>query len=101
MPKIRMLLAAVVLLGCHHEAGPIAPQEAAKPPEPLQAEVKTVALQTWPTVVRCQGSLVTDDRTILGSRVAGLVRETLVDVGDRVKPGQTLVALDDSDSNCS
>ena len=85
------------LVGCHQSAPPPAAPEAAKPPEPIEAEVVTVALQTWPSIVRCQGSLVCDDQTILGSRVAGLVRETLVDVGDHVKPGQTLVALDDSE----
>lgn len=100
---IRLIFAASVLhslaflVGCHQAVGPAAPVEAAKPPEPLAANVKTVALQTWPSVVRCQGSLIADDQTVLGSRVAGLVRETLVDVGDRVKPGQTLVALDDSE----
>ncbi len=29
--------------------------------------------------------------------MAGLVRETLVDIGDRVKPGQVLISLDDSE----
>ena len=85
------------LAGCHQSAAPQAAPAAATPPEPIEAEVVTVALQTWPSIVRCQGSLVCDDQTILGSRVAGLVRETLVDVGDQVKPGQTLLALDDSE----
>ncbi len=104
MPKIvfcRTALAAVSLIafsGCGHSTAPAdATKEAAKPAESLEAEIKTVALQTWPSIVRCQGSLVADDQTILGSRVAGLVRETLVDVGDHVKPGQSLVALDDSE----
>lgn len=91
-------LLAAALGGCEHAAGPAdASKPAAATPEPLQAAVKIVSLQTWPTVVRCQGSLVADDQTILGSRVAGLVRETLVDIGDRVKPGQTLVELDQSE----
>lgn len=90
-------LAVGGLAGCHKSPGPASAPEAAKPPEPIEAEVVTVALETWPSIVRCQGSLVADDQTILGSRVAGLVRETLVDVGDHVKPGQTLVALDDSE----
>ena len=85
------------LVGCHQSAPPPAAPAASTPPEPIEAEVVTVALQTWPSIVRCQGSLVADDQTILGSRVAGLVRETLVDVGDQVKPGQSLVALDDSE----
>ncbi len=91
-------LLLVGLLGCHSTTKPQNPvSEVEQPVPPLEAHVHTVALQTWPTVVRCQGSLVADDQTILGSRVAGLVRETLVDVGDQVKPGQTLVALDDSE----
>ncbi len=85
----------VLVAGCQSHK-PTA-SEAPKPPEPLQAFTQTVSLQTWPTIVRCQGSLVAEDQTILGSRVAGLVRETLVDVGDRVQPGQRLVGLDDSE----
>ena len=104
MPTYRNLLLALFALlwgglsGCHSSSGPAPSSQAPPaPPEPLQAEVKTVQLESWPTVVRCQGSLVADDQTILGSRVAGLVRETMVDVGDLVKPGQTLLALDDSE----
>ncbi len=84
--------------GCHESPQPSAQQKTeVKAEEPLRAAVFTVELRQWPTIARCQGSLVADDQTLLGSRVAGLVKETFVDVGDKVEPGQTLVALDDSE----
>lgn len=101
LPRFLQAFAAfsmIGLAGCHGTPGPVdASKQTPVEPEPIQAAIKTVALQTWPTLVRCQGSLVADDQTILGSRVAGLVRETLVDIGDRVKPNQALVVLDDSE----
>ncbi|MCC6508999.1 MAG: efflux RND transporter periplasmic adaptor subunit [Pirellulaceae bacterium] len=88
----------LALTGCHKQPPATEAQKKPAPPaEPIKAEVADVSLQVWPTVVRCQGSLMADDQTVLGSRVAGLVHDTLVDVGDRVQPGQTLVTLDDSE----
>lgn len=84
--------------GCHHAEPADAPaikDAAAKKQEPLKAAVSLVEEQSWPTIVRCQGSLVADDQTTVGARVAGLVQETYVDVGDAVEPGQKLVSLDD------
>jgi len=63
--------------------------------EPIQASVMVVEPQSWPKIVRCQGTLVADDQTVVGSRVAGIVAETSVDIGDSVQPGQTLLRLDD------
>ena len=86
--------------GCQHSASEADQGKKSGPPksaEPLKAAVITLQPQTWPTIVRCQGSLVADDQTVIGSRVAGLVRETLVDIGDAVEPGQILVSLDDSE----
>lgn len=91
------VLAVTLAAGCGHSA-PSAPQTKKGPPKlgpPLKTAVVTVQQQTWPTIVRCQGSLVADDQTVIGSRVAGLVAETFVDIGDAVEPGQRLVSLDD------
>ena len=96
--SLALLSLCTSVTGCQHKA-PAAEQAQkdgpVKAPEPLRAAVMTVHPQTWPTVVRCQGSLVANDQTVIGSRVAGLVAHTLVDVGDAVEPGQTLVSLDD------
>lgn len=94
-----LVVAGLGSSGCNqdHETADAKKSPAPKSAEPLKAVVATATLESWPTVVRCQGSLVADDQTVLGSRVAGLVRDTLVDVGDQVEPGQTMVALDDSE----
>jgi RND family efflux transporter MFP subunit len=42
------------------------------------------------------GTLTADRAAALSPRVDGLVRETRVDAGDRVKPGQVLLQLDDA-----
>jgi membrane fusion protein (multidrug efflux system) len=93
-------LIATALAGCRHAAPAADGGKKGGPPksaEPLRAAVATVESHTWPKIVRCQGSLVADDQTVIGSRVAGLVSKTLVDLGDAVEPGQTLVALDDQE----
>jgi RND family efflux transporter MFP subunit len=83
----------LVLAGCH-PAEQAAPVAAVSEPAPLQADLVTVGYRTWPQLVRCQGSLVADDSAVVGARVAGLVSETLVDVGDQVEAGTKLVSLD-------
>ena len=60
----------------------------------LAAAVITVEFSAWPQVVRSQGSLVADEVTVLGAKVAGRVAEVHVDLGDQVTTGQPLVTLD-------
>jgi RND family efflux transporter MFP subunit len=45
-------------------------------------------------MVRTQGSLLGDEHAIIGAKVAGRVREVKVDLGDVVRSGQVLAALD-------
>jgi RND family efflux transporter MFP subunit len=63
------------------------------PPE-IEAAVLTLAPQPWPTIVRTQGSLVADEVTTVGAKVAGRVVQVHVDLGDVVREGESLVALD-------
>jgi RND family efflux transporter MFP subunit len=60
----------------------------------MEAEVLTVEMGAWPTVVRSQGSLFADEESVVGSKVAGRVAEVHVDLGDFVKTGDPLVSLD-------
>ncbi len=60
----------------------------------IRAEVMTVEPQVWPTIVRTQGSLVADEITVVGAKVAGRVVEVNVDLGDQVHEGEPLVMLD-------
>jgi RND family efflux transporter MFP subunit len=51
-------------------------------------------VQEWPRVVRVQGSLLGDEHAVVGTRVAGLVKEVKADLGSVVKLGDVLATLD-------
>jgi membrane fusion protein, multidrug efflux system len=71
----------------------------AKPSEPLvlKAAVLTVRRTSWPAVVRTQGSLIADEVTIVGAKVAGRVNEVNFDLGDAVRAESVLATLDQED----
>ena len=87
-----MLCLTLCGLGCR----PTEPAESAAPaePTPLSAAVMTVAMETWPTIVRTQGTLIADEVTTVGAKVAGRVMSVCVDLGDKVAQGDSLVVLD-------
>src|SRR5581483_5914177 len=95
-----LLLAAIALSasgcsrGAHAEA---APKAAAKEPETLKAAVLVIEPANWPTIVRTQGSLIPDEMTVVGAKVAGRVREVKFDLGDAVKNQEVLAAIDQDD----
>src|SRR5262245_21981224 len=60
----------------------------------VKAEVVTVQPQAWPTIVRAQGSLIADEVTIVGAKVAGRVAEINVDLGDNLAGDAKLAALE-------
>ena len=88
------LIAALVTLGCHQATETKSVVSTPQELPPLQAVVMTVEPQRWPTIVRTQGSLVADEVTIAGAKVAGRVTEVHVDLGDQVHQGDSLVTLD-------
>ena len=88
-----MLLAALALLsGCNG-------QKAAAPPElkPIRAPTDTVRRVDMPIVVSVPGSVVSDSRIDLSSRVVGYIKRLEVREGDKVAKGQVLVQIDPSD----
>lgn len=70
------------------------PAIAAAPDDVLVAEVQS---QTWPVVVRVQGSLLGYDRAVVGSKLAARVDEVPIDLGTVVRRGDPLVVLDRRD----
>lgn len=86
------LLAWVSLVGCHSATEATAPPQEKELPE-LRTTVTEVAKQSWPTIVRVQGSLAADEVTTVGAIVAGRVMEVQVDLGDHVDAGASLVSL--------
>lgn len=98
LEKILILIVGCALVGCEKpKPTAMASKDASKNLETIKAEIRSIEPQTWPKIIRSQGSLMADDQAVIGSRVSGLVRETLVDVGDAVIPDQVLVTLDDSE----
>jgi len=80
--------------GAHADA---AQRPKPREPETLKAAVISVESADWPTIVRTQGSLIADEMTIVGAKVAGRVREVKFDLGDAVQSGEVLAAIDQDD----
>ncbi len=89
-------VAAIILCvtaGCG-ETAPVAEKSDQPDSVPiLKAETFVVQQMTWPTIVRCQGTLYADEMAAVGARVAGRVAAVHVDLGDAVQAGQPLVSL--------
>ena len=85
------------MLGCSQK--PIAPADAAakKTGPPKEVAVVQVSLQPWPRTVAIQGSLLADEDSVIGSKLACRVATVSVDLGSIVKQGDPLVMLDRSE----
>lgn len=92
-----------LLVGCSKQQPATAPAKTPTLPtaahsSPTESpEVVTADLQLWPRVVRVQGSMLPDEETVVGAKVAGRVRELQVDIGSVVRQGQVLAVLDSED----
>ena len=81
-----------LLSGCHSsEANKITP-----PAEEVvvAGSAWTVELVQWTRLVKCQGTLVADEVTTVGAKVAGRIADVPVDLGDVVNESDVLVQLD-------
>jgi RND family efflux transporter MFP subunit len=75
-------------------------EKKAEAPEPLRpVKVTEVSGPDQGRVLQYSGSVRARTEMTLGFRVAGKITERLVDVGDRVTPGQVLARLDPTDLN--
>jgi len=91
-------LIACALSGC--SAGHSGDAKAEPAPQEIpsiKAQVLVVESSVFPAKVRAQGSLVADEVTVVGAKVAGRVADLQVDVGDVVRAGAPLVTLDRSE----
>jgi RND family efflux transporter MFP subunit len=86
------------LAGC---AEPPRDTEPATPPAPLAVNVVTVAVQQWPSIYEATGTVRARSSAVISAKWMGYVREVKVQVGDRVREGQLLVALDSRDLDAS
>jgi multidrug efflux pump subunit AcrA (membrane-fusion protein) len=85
-----VLPAAVALSACHKEAEATAPEV-----RPVRAV--TVSVQPAGESVVLTGHIEAENEAALGFRISGRMIERLVNVGDRIKPGQVLARLDPQD----
>ena len=100
-PHFTLLGAACLLaaLGCsQNAAGPAnASSVAKKSVPPKEVAVVEASQQPWPRTVAIQGSLLADEDSVIGSKLAGRVATVSVDLGSIVKKGDPLVMLDRSE----
>ena len=96
-PRLLPFSIGLLLLGCHTQPADQAKRQGSalvqELPE-LQAELVKIEPRSWPTIVRTQGSLIADETTTVGAKVAGRVEVVHVDLGDAVRQGDPLVTLD-------
>jgi RND family efflux transporter MFP subunit len=97
--RLPLATAAIVafscLAGCQHAAPEGEKAAAAAPAAPSpQVTVVEATLDLWPETVRVQGSLLGDERAVVGAKIPGRVETVAVDLGSIVRKGDTLVTLD-------
>jgi RND family efflux transporter MFP subunit len=85
------LIAVAVIAGCKSDAPSV---QAA--PQTATARVVTAEQLQVPAVVRATGALQAHESATLSAQVMGRVTRVLVEPGDNVRAGQTLVVLDDA-----
>ncbi len=96
---ILMASALVLAAGCEQK------QEAAKEttvgnqakPQVIEAHVAEVSLGAIPMTVVVPGAVVPDQKANIASRLMGYIKEMKVDVGQKVKAGDLLFAIDPTD----
>src|SRR2546422_3865808 len=68
-----------------------------KAPAPREVKVTPAAERALARTVSATGTLAADDQVVLGTKVAGRLAEISVDLGTRVRRGQMIGRLDQSD----
>ena len=99
--RVPILIAvlSLALAGCRGETVASADQPKPKSagPAPREVKVTSAAERTLARTVAAAGTLAADDQVVLGTKVAGRLAEITVDLGSRVKRGQMIGRLDQSD----
>lgn len=93
-----LTLATLPLVGCQREPAATAaspPKAPAAPPRAVR--LVPASVETVPRAVQATGTLAADEQVVLGTKVAGRLREIAVDLGSRVVKGQVIGRIDPSD----
>src|SRR5439155_13699379 len=89
----------LLLCGCQGQGEVGAEEQKSKPagPPPREVKIAPAAERTVARTVSATGTLAADDQVVLGTKVAGRLAEITVDLGSRVRRGQMVGKLDQSD----
>src|SRR6059036_3652809 len=93
------LALALLLSGCQSQGSVGAEEPKSKPagPPPREVKVTPAVERRVARTVAATGTLAADDQVVLGTKVAGRLAEISVDLGTRVRRGQAVGKLDQSD----
>ena len=89
------LLLACALAGCGGDQSATAVTE--NSPAPRQVRIATAVEAKVARTVSATGTLAAEDQVVLGTKVIGRIAEISVDLGSRVRKGQTIARIDPSD----
>lgn len=90
-----LLVLFAVQSGCGEDARPALPAASAPSlAEPPRVRVETVRPMTVSHTVPIVGTLYPMEEVVVATKTAGVLRRTLVDVGDAVRPGDPLAEVD-------
>jgi RND family efflux transporter MFP subunit len=94
-----LVMVAVSLAACRGELPASAAQEKprAAPAPPREVRVVPATERALPRTVAATGTLAADEQVTLSAKVAGRVARIDVDLGSRVRRGQPVVQLDQTD----
>jgi RND family efflux transporter MFP subunit len=93
---IVVALVALGLSACRGEL-PVAAPDKPKAPPAREVRVVPAGERGLPRTVTATGTLAAEEQVILGAKVAGRVERIDVDLGTRVRRGQPIVQLDQTD----
>jgi RND family efflux transporter MFP subunit len=95
MNAVLLVFTGVVFVsGCGERGSPFGEAESAETDDTRARVVTQAVMHPWPRTIRAQGSLVEDEQAQLGVKVAGRVKEVLVDLGSTVAEGAVVVILE-------
>lgn len=92
-----VVVLALLLTGCQGGTTVSADEPKDKAPKPPEVRVAPAAERTVARTVSATGTLAADEQVVLGTKVAGRLAEIAVDLGTRVRRGQQVGRLDQSD----
>jgi RND family efflux transporter MFP subunit len=98
-PGLALAVAALLGTGCgdRSSSAPSAQERPAPGPPPRAVRAQPAVQERVARVVLSTGTLAAEDQVVLGTKVAGRVAEMSVDLGSRVRRGDTIARLDQTD----